>query len=178
MDTIQDNCEKLNMPFEVLLQGPNTNRLVRSLLYADPKMDICPDANVRNERNTISIYKPAITENKVQKRAVREYEEATNMDLDEEISDLGQDEVDFLEKQAQRECDLANMDAEDAIQQALDNTKDSNFYSHGVDPESATALKEVEEMLKLLGIYLENDDRHTGKNNKIYFNYKTNRSDH
>lgn len=152
---MQDNCKKLNLPFEVLLQGSSKNRVVRSLMYDNPNanMEICPNANVRNERNTISIYKPAITENKLQKREVSEYVEAKKNDLVEANADLVQEEADWFEKKAQH----AEHDAEDAIQLALANNEDSHC-------ESEKTLKEVEEFLAQLGIYMDDEDHHTGMN--------------
>lgn len=58
--TMKSNCKKLELPFEVLIQGPNANRMVRSLLYADPNQEACAkssESNV-NKRSTISIYRP------------------------------------------------------------------------------------------------------------------------
>lgn len=171
MDTMQENCEKLKLPFEVLLQGSNKNRLVRSLMYATPNVntDICPNENVRNERNTISIYKPAITENKIQKREIREYEEAKNNDLIDAKTNLSQDDADWMNKPAQCETGLVGQEADDAIQQALANSEDTHYYSHGGDSESEKTLKELEEFLAQLGIYIDDDDRQTGKRNGINF---------
>lgn len=163
---MQDNCEKLNLSFEVLLQGSTKNRIVRSLMYADPSagMDICPNENVRNQRNTISIYKPAITENKVQKRDVRKYEEVSINDLNE----AGADEAECLEKQAQHITSLTEQEAEDAIQlalaeHALIDNEDIDYNSNADDDDRKKTLEEVEKMLALLGIYVDNDDdSHTG----------------
>lgn len=60
VDTMKSNCKKLELPFEVLIQGPNVNRMVRSLLYADPEEEACVQSSKSNEkkRSTISIYKP------------------------------------------------------------------------------------------------------------------------
>lgn len=77
--TMQSNCEKLNLPFEVLIQGPSQNRVVRSLIEAEAKdKEIClkeeeeekEDNSVNKEiaaddddtRSTISIYKPNVNE--------------------------------------------------------------------------------------------------------------------
>lgn len=62
VDTMKSNCKKLELPFEVLIQGPNVNRMVRSLLYTDTAEDTCescelPESN-QKKRSTISIYKP------------------------------------------------------------------------------------------------------------------------
>lgn len=61
MATMQSNCKKLQLPFEVLIQGPTDNRFVRSLLYADPDApNVCMKADTvrRKVRSTISIYRP------------------------------------------------------------------------------------------------------------------------
>lgn len=64
VDTMKSNCKKLNLPFEVLIQGPNVNRMVRSLLYAHPSEDVCIQKSESNpkKRSTISIYKPDVIE--------------------------------------------------------------------------------------------------------------------
>lgn len=60
VDVMKSNCKKLDLPFEVLIQGPNVNRMVRSLLYADPSEEVCIQSAESNQkkRSTISIYKP------------------------------------------------------------------------------------------------------------------------
>lgn len=67
--TMQSNCEKLNLPFEVLIQGPSENRVVRSLIEAEAKdKEIClkednsVDKESSDSRSTISIYKPEVKE--------------------------------------------------------------------------------------------------------------------
>lgn len=64
VDTMKSNCKKLELPFEVLIQGPNINRMVRSLLYADPNEEVCIQSSESNQkkRSTISIYKPDVSE--------------------------------------------------------------------------------------------------------------------
>ncbi|KAG4077533.1 hypothetical protein HA402_002960 [Bradysia odoriphaga] len=60
VNTMKSNCKKLELPFEVLIQGPNVNRMVRSLLYANPDEEVCAQSSESNQkkRSTISIYKP------------------------------------------------------------------------------------------------------------------------
>ncbi|XP_037044706.1 uncharacterized protein LOC119080446 [Bradysia coprophila] len=60
VNTMKSNCKKLELPFEVLIQGPNANRMVRSLLYANPDEEVCVQSSESNQkkRSTISIYKP------------------------------------------------------------------------------------------------------------------------
>lgn len=64
--TMQSNCEKLKLPFEVLIQGPTENRVVRSLIESDAKeKEIClkePKKTDHATRSTISIYKPEMAE--------------------------------------------------------------------------------------------------------------------
>lgn len=63
IEKMQETCERLKMPFEVLIQGNTGNRLVRSL-FADPKnteddaVCLAKDPQSRLKRNTVSIYKP------------------------------------------------------------------------------------------------------------------------
>lgn len=64
--TMQSNCEKLKLPFEVLIQGPSENRVVRSLIESDAEeKEICLKEQKEPDhatRSTISIYKPEMTE--------------------------------------------------------------------------------------------------------------------
>lgn len=64
VDTMKSNCKKLELPFEVLIQGPNVNRMVRSLLYANPDEETCSQSSesMQKKRSTISIYKPDVSE--------------------------------------------------------------------------------------------------------------------
>lgn len=64
VDTMKNNCKKLELPFEVLIQGPNVNRMVRSLLYANPDEETCNQSSepMQKKRSTISIYKPDVNE--------------------------------------------------------------------------------------------------------------------
>lgn len=57
---MQENSEKLQLPFEVLIQGPVSNRFVRSLLKTEADEDeVClKDNNQLKRRSTISIYRP------------------------------------------------------------------------------------------------------------------------
>lgn len=68
VDTMKSNCKKLELPFEVLIQGPNVNRMVRSLLYADPEEETCAKSSESNQkkRSTISIYKPHALDQQVE----------------------------------------------------------------------------------------------------------------
>lgn len=58
---MQSNCQKMKLPFEVLIQGPSGNRFVRSLLAAETETKtLIPITDVdQRSRSTISIYKPA-----------------------------------------------------------------------------------------------------------------------
>lgn len=67
VDTMKSNCKKLELPFEVLIQGPNVNRMVRSLLYADPEVETCESSESnQKKRSTISIYKPQVLQQHVE----------------------------------------------------------------------------------------------------------------
>lgn len=59
--TMQSNCQKMKLPFEVLIQGPSGNRFIRSLIHADPNYENLFEAapEERKTRSTISIYRPA-----------------------------------------------------------------------------------------------------------------------
>lgn len=105
---MKDTCERLKFPFEVLIQGSNGNRLVRSL-FADPNADlendavcVAKDPQSRPKRNTVSIYKPQIesgstsdiivnaenTDDNAQ--IIEELEQLlSEIDLDDEIQRLG-----------------------------------------------------------------------------------------
>lgn len=58
---MQKNCEKLKLPFEVLIQGPSGDRFIRSLINADPVYESILEAEPQEERktrSTITIYRP------------------------------------------------------------------------------------------------------------------------
>lgn len=59
--TMQSNCQKMKLPFEVLIQGPSGNRFIRSLIHADPNYENIfeTEPEARKTRSTISIYRPA-----------------------------------------------------------------------------------------------------------------------
>lgn len=165
---MQDNCEKLKLPFEVLIQGSKKSRLVRSLMYADPNvnMEICPNANLRPERSTISIYKPAITEKMVQKREAQEDVEGSNINRIEADSAL--DEEHCLDQQRQRETGIDDPEAEDSFQDVSASSEDSHFYNNEADAETENTLKELHKFLTQLGV-MEDEDYQTGKNNRYNF---------
>lgn len=54
---VQNKCENSNAPFEVLVQGPNANRFVRSLALADGS-DAALKTNDPKHVSTFSIYQP------------------------------------------------------------------------------------------------------------------------
>lgn len=56
---MQNNCEKFNLPFEVLIQGPSGNRFVRSLLAAEENINKSTAEPVDPKaRSTIIVYQP------------------------------------------------------------------------------------------------------------------------
>lgn len=56
---MRDTCERMRLPFEVLIQGPRGNRIVDSLraTESDEFEEFLPKS--KNSRTTISIYKPS-----------------------------------------------------------------------------------------------------------------------
>ncbi|XP_039485010.1 uncharacterized protein LOC120447605 [Drosophila santomea] len=63
--TMQMNAKTLNMPFEILIQGPSSNRFVRNAQQFEQKRDVVARSASasgqlpRNRRSNITIYKPA-----------------------------------------------------------------------------------------------------------------------
>lgn len=58
---MQNNCQKLKLPFEVLIQGPSGNRFIRDMISADPVYEGMYNSEKdvdRKTRSTISIYRP------------------------------------------------------------------------------------------------------------------------
>lgn len=54
---MQNNGEKMQAPFEILIQGPSGNRFVRSLISADETASTTEQENPK-ARSTISVYQP------------------------------------------------------------------------------------------------------------------------
>ncbi|XP_064547494.1 uncharacterized protein LOC135434747 [Drosophila montana] len=62
--TMQVNARTLNSPFEILIQGPSSNRFVRNAKQFEQKRELVTRSAVeskttRNRRSTITIYKPS-----------------------------------------------------------------------------------------------------------------------
>ncbi|KAH8239726.1 hypothetical protein KR032_007333 [Drosophila birchii] len=63
--TMQTNAKTLNMPFEIVIQGPSSNRFVRNAQQFEQKRELvarsaAPSGKApRNRRSNITIYKPA-----------------------------------------------------------------------------------------------------------------------
>lgn len=56
---MQSNCQKLKLPFEVLIQGPSGNQFVRKLVTeAETSMPMQDLTLIRRARSTVSIYQP------------------------------------------------------------------------------------------------------------------------
>lgn len=56
---MQSNCQKLKLPFEVLIQGPSGNQFVRKLVTeAETSMPMQDSTLIRRARSTVSIYQP------------------------------------------------------------------------------------------------------------------------
>lgn len=87
IERMQERCEREQLPYEVLIQGSNGNRLVRSLFVdvAAQQDGNCVANNApleREKRSTFSIYKPA-----EQQRIAGEEEE-----VEENAEEMGSDE--------------------------------------------------------------------------------------
>ncbi|EDW37725.1 GL21110 [Drosophila persimilis] len=62
--TMQANAKTLNSPFQILIQGPSSNRFVRNAQQFEQRRDLVTRSatglkTARNRRNTITIYKPS-----------------------------------------------------------------------------------------------------------------------
>ncbi|XP_022208231.2 uncharacterized protein LOC111064768 [Drosophila obscura] len=62
--TMQVNAKTLNTPFQILIQGPSSNRFVRNAQQFEQRRDLVARSatgpkTARNRRNTITIYKPS-----------------------------------------------------------------------------------------------------------------------
>lgn len=64
--TMQVNARTLNSPFEILIQGPSSNRFVRNAQQFEQRELVVVGSNrtTRNRRSTITIYKPNTSEGK------------------------------------------------------------------------------------------------------------------
>lgn len=67
--TMQVNARTLNTPFEILIQGPSSNRFVRNAQQFEQKRELvarsaATNKTTRNRRSTITIYKPNTSEGK------------------------------------------------------------------------------------------------------------------
>lgn len=67
--TMQVNARTLNTPFEILIQGPSSNRFVRNAQQFEQKRElvarsVATNKTTRNRRSTITIYKPNTSEGK------------------------------------------------------------------------------------------------------------------
>lgn len=57
VETMQNNCRKLDLPFEVLIQGPTKSQLVQEL-FAESENGVEMDTLSRKARSTVSVYQP------------------------------------------------------------------------------------------------------------------------
>lgn len=60
---IQSNAKRLNIPFEILIQGPTANTFVRKALQFEQNNDR-RSFGYRNKRSTVTVYKPNKKENR------------------------------------------------------------------------------------------------------------------
>lgn len=57
VETMQNNCRKLDLPFEVLIQAPTKSQLVQEL-FAESENGVEMDTLNRKTRSTVSVYQP------------------------------------------------------------------------------------------------------------------------
>ncbi|XP_037934498.1 uncharacterized protein LOC119668893 [Teleopsis dalmanni] len=75
--TMQKNARKLNIPFELLIQGPTANKFVRTALQYEQNAESKAKNrdSIRNKRSTVVIYKPtfqnSLDDNSAQKSIVK-----------------------------------------------------------------------------------------------------------
>lgn len=163
---MQDNCEKLKLPFEVLIQGSNKNEIVRNLMYTDPndinRNDVCTAdlaINARKQRSTISIYKPSLK----QKRDTEKLEQCSGE----------KDDAHLPSSETENETCSSNDDNNDLNEEHNVSDDDymverrhpeernepcSSFDVVPSDSENEKTLREVEDFLSQLGINLSSDD--------------------
>lgn len=77
---MQNNCEKMHLPYEVLIQGPSGSRFVRSLLQEEGNS---LTATNPKKRSTISVFKPDTKES----APAAEIESADKVKADEPAQD-------------------------------------------------------------------------------------------
>ncbi|XP_055844380.1 uncharacterized protein LOC129910829 [Episyrphus balteatus] len=65
---IQENAKENNTPYEILIQGPSSNRFLKNALLFDQNQQTCPSPSEygRTKRSTVVIYKPITDESNVE----------------------------------------------------------------------------------------------------------------
>lgn len=133
---MQSNCQKLKLPFEVLIQGPSGNRFVRALLLSenDSSMRSESDVGVRKARSTISIYKPEEKNPKNGIESITPNESTTkleNVESKQDVSVLASITKDEPTKKSEN-CELVN-----------DSLKVKELIKREANPARANAEREI-----------------------------------
>lgn len=71
VETMQSNCRKLDLPFEVMIQAPKKSQLVQEL-FAESENGVEMDARSRKTRSTVSVYQPEEDDKVAQSKATTE----------------------------------------------------------------------------------------------------------
>lgn len=100
---MQNNCEKFNLPFEVLIQGPSGNRFVRSLMSADESASKLEEPTDSKVRSSISIYQPSENNERIAREAEKLIEEAEK--VAEEAPELVATSTTEVAQQSERKSD-------------------------------------------------------------------------
>lgn len=127
---MQNNCQKSNTPFEVLIQGPTGSRFVRSLLTDDSVA--AKEIDPKN-RSTVSIFKP--DENKEVKAEESAPVETAEQNKDDESKDEKAKDDENAKKDEKTKRDVKQEDSE--------NKKDSKS-----DAEKSKDDAKVDELPK------------------------------
>lgn len=134
---MKNNCEKLKLPFEVLIQGPSGNRFVRNLMYADPnnQQEFCPKNDLetikRKTRSTLSIYKPIADDDKIMDTNHQQLTSSKDSMDDDNINDMPERlALDAVREQQSNNNDDAteyevNYKANDEIESIIELNKNS-----------------------------------------------------
>lgn len=73
VETMQSNCRKLDLPFEVMIQAPKKSQLVQEL-FAESENGVEMEARSRKTRSTVSVYQPEEDDKVTQPKATTEAE--------------------------------------------------------------------------------------------------------
>ncbi|KAJ6641810.1 hypothetical protein Bhyg_06753 [Pseudolycoriella hygida] len=160
VDTMKSNCKKLDLPFEVLIQGPNVNRMVRSLLYADPNEESCQSSESNHKRrSTISIYKPHAIQQQDEFLSVPKMQEAPEEEITIPIVAVHkQDPKGELEKM-EMDSQAKEMTAQNMEDVAVEMKDDADMKPHSVDEDSLNVKRHIIDINQdLSGLMSDFDD--------------------